>query len=81
LARRAGSDFYWMAPLSREVAGEKVTRSDLGRNCRDAFLGLSKTCAKLGIAFCDYLESRLKLPNHPDIPPLPQLVTNRCAAG
>jgi hypothetical protein len=22
-----------------------------GRDCRDAFLGLNKTCAKLGIAF------------------------------
>jgi hypothetical protein len=27
------------------------TRSDLGRDCRDAFLGLAKTCAKLKIAF------------------------------
>jgi Transposase IS66 family len=26
------------------------TRSDDGRDCRDAFLGLAKTCAKLGIA-------------------------------
>jgi hypothetical protein len=29
--------------------------SDAGRDCRDAFLGLAKTCAKLGIAFWDYL--------------------------
>jgi hypothetical protein len=57
------------------------TRSDPGRDCRDAFLGLSKTCAKLGIAFWDYLGSRLKLPNHPDIPSLPQLVSHRCASG
>src|SRR3954463_5908986 len=35
------------------------TRSDLGRDCRDAFLGLAKTCAKHGIAFWDYLGSRL----------------------
>jgi Transposase IS66 family len=27
------------------------TRSDIGRDCRDAFLGLAKTCAKLEIAF------------------------------
>jgi hypothetical protein len=57
------------------------TRSDPGRDCRDAFLGLSKTCAKLGIAFWDYLGSRLKLPNHPDIPSLPQLVSLRCTSG
>ena len=33
----------------RKVSGG--TRSDTGRDCRDAFLGLSKTCAKLGFAF------------------------------
>jgi hypothetical protein len=27
------------------------TRSDTGRDCRDAFLSLNKTCAKLRIAF------------------------------
>jgi hypothetical protein len=31
------------------------TRSDGGRDCRDAFLGLAKTCAKHGVAFWDYL--------------------------
>ena len=31
------------------------TRSDIARDCRDAFLGLAKTCAKLEIAFWDYL--------------------------
>jgi hypothetical protein len=52
------------------------TRSDRGRDCRDAFLGLAKTCAKHGVAFWDYLGSRLRLPGQPLIPPLPQLV--RC---
>jgi hypothetical protein len=52
------------------------TRSDLGRDCRDAFLGLSKTCAKLGLAFWDYLGSRFAVPGHPGIQPLPNLV--RC---
>jgi hypothetical protein len=28
----------------RKVSGG--TRSDMGRDCRDAFLGLNKTCAK-----------------------------------
>jgi len=52
------------------------TRSDLGRDCRDAFLGLAKSCAKLGVAFWDYLGSRLRIPGQPVIPPLPDLV--RC---
>jgi hypothetical protein len=32
--------------IKRKISGG--TRSDLGCNCRDAFLGLAKTCAKLG---------------------------------
>jgi hypothetical protein len=52
------------------------TRSDAGRDCRDAFLGLAKTCAKHGTAFWEYLGSRLRVPGQPLIPPLPQLV--RC---
>jgi Transposase IS66 family len=62
-----------------QVTRRKVsagTRSDDGRDCRDAFLGLAKTCAKQGIAFWDYLGSRLNVPGQPLIPPLPQLV--RC---
>jgi hypothetical protein len=30
------------------------TRSDIGRDCPDAFLSLAKTCDKLGIAVWDY---------------------------
>jgi len=52
------------------------TRSDRGRDCRDAFLGLTKTCTKLGVAFWDYLGSRLRVPGQRVIPPLPDLV--RC---
>jgi hypothetical protein len=52
------------------------TRSDVARDCRDAFLGLAKTCAKHGIAFWAYLGSRLSVPGQPLVPPLPQLV--RC---
>ena len=62
-----------------QVTRRKVsagTRSDTGRDCRDGFLGLAKTCAKHGIAFWDYLGSRLRVPGQPLIPPLPQLV--RC---
>ena len=58
----------------RKVSGG--TRSDVGRDCRDAFLGLAKTCAKLGIAFWDYLGSRLAIPDHPMVPSLADLI--RC---
>ena len=63
----------------RKVSGG--TRSNTGRDCRDAFLGLAKTCAKLKIAFWDYLGSRLQAPNHHDIPSLPQLIRHRCATA
>ncbi|HUD61486.1 MAG TPA: transposase [Acetobacteraceae bacterium] len=62
-----------------QVTRRKVsagTRSDLGRDCRDAFLGLAKTCSKLQVAFWDYLGSRLHIPGQPVIPPLPGFV--RC---
>src|SRR5688572_15901183 len=56
----------------RKISGG--TRSDAGRDCRDAFLGLAKTCAKLGIAFWDYLGSRLEVPGNPMIPYLPEMI-------
>jgi hypothetical protein len=56
----------------RKVSGG--TRSVDGRDCRDAFLGLMRTAAKLGIAFWDYLGARLGIPDHPAIPYLPDLV-------
>lgn len=34
------------------------TRSDLGRDCRDTFASLKKTCNKLGISFWEYLKDR-----------------------
>ena len=58
----------------RKVSGG--TRSDVGRDCRDAFLGLAKTCAKLGVAFWDYLGSRLAIPDQPTVPSLADLI--RC---
>lgn len=60
----------------RKISGG--TRSDLGRDCRDAFLGLAKTCAKLRISFWDYLGSRLAVQGCQPIPPLAGLVTIRC---
>src|SRR3954468_2193715 len=52
------------------------TRSEAGRDCRDAFLGLAKTCAKHAIAFWDYLGSRLNVAEQALIPYLPDLI--RC---
>jgi hypothetical protein len=63
-----------------QVTRRKVsagTRSNAGRDCRDAFLALAKTCAKLGISFWDYLGDRLAIPGGPVIPELPQLVLAR----
>jgi hypothetical protein len=60
----------------RQVSGG--THSDSGRDCRDAFLGLAKTCRKLGVAFWDYLGARLEIPGAAIVPYLPDLI--RCHA-
>jgi hypothetical protein len=52
------------------------TRSDDGRDCRDAFLGLAKTCAKLGISFWDYLGSRLAIAGSAIVPYLPEILAS-----
>ena len=56
----------------RKVSGG--TRSDQGRDCRDAFLGLMKTCAKQSIRFWDYLGSRIGVPGATNVPLLPALI-------
>jgi cell division septum initiation protein DivIVA len=56
----------------RKISGG--TRSNIGRDCRDAFLGLMKTCAKQGIRFWDYLGARLGVLGAADVPPLAELV-------
>ena len=48
------------------------TRSDLGRQCRDTFISLKKTCRKQNISFWQYLLDRLKQTN--EIPWLPDLI-------
>ena len=60
------------AVTRRKLSGG--TRSDAGRACRDAFLGLLKTCAKLGIRFWDYLGARLGAAGAPTVPGLDHLV-------
>ncbi len=61
----------------RKVSGG--TRSDLGRQCRDTFASLKKTCRKLGISFWEYLQDRVSLTKA--IPPLPMLIRNAAASG
>jgi hypothetical protein len=57
----------------RKISGG--TRSDAGRRARDIFVGLKKTCRKLGISFWDFLTSR----NHSDdeVPLLPDLIREK----
>ncbi|MDH3662996.1 MAG: hypothetical protein OEU92_23725, partial [Alphaproteobacteria bacterium] len=56
----------------RKVSGG--TWSDDGRQARDTFLGLLKTCQKLRVSFFDYLGHRLGVQGAPNITPLPNLV-------
>ena len=61
--------------MRRKVSA--ATRSDDGRDCRDAFLRLAKTCDKVGIGVWDYLGSRLKVVGHAIIQPLEHYVRGR----
>ena len=61
----------------RKVSGG--TRSELGRQCRDTFASLKKTCRKLGVSFWLYLLDRVSLTNA--IAPLPSLIRNAAMAG
>lgn len=49
-----------------------TTRSEDGRQARDTFLSLKKTCQKLGISFWNYLQDRLAQKN--EILALPSLI-------
>ena len=62
--------------IKRKISGG--TRSNQGRDCRDAFLSLLLTCTKLGLSFWDYLGDRLGVPGA-DAPYLPNLVRLRSA--
>jgi hypothetical protein len=59
----------------RKISGG--THIEAGRDCRDAFLGLAKTCAKLGVTFWQYLRHRLCVAGASLVPPLPDLVRLR----
>jgi hypothetical protein len=62
--------------IKRKISGG--THSDTGRDCRDAFLGLMHTCAKLRIAFWDYLGDRLGITGQPALPALADLIQRSC---
>ena len=59
----------------RKVSGG--TRSDLGRQCRDTFISLKKTCRNLGLSFWDYLNDRIARADR--ILFLPTLIATRAA--
>jgi hypothetical protein len=58
----------------RQISGG--TKTDTGRDCRNAFLGLGKTCRKLGVSFWNYLGARLSVAGAPAVPRLAELI--RC---
>jgi Transposase IS66 family len=62
----------------RKVSGE--TRSAAGKQARDTFLSLLKTCSKLAISFWDYLGARLKIPDAERVPWLPDLIGQNLSA-
>ncbi len=62
----------------RKISGG--TRSDAGRDCRDSFLGLMKTCAKQAVSFWDYLGDRLGVPGAPAVARLADLIRAPAAA-
>ena len=64
--------------IREQVIRKKIsrgTRSDVGRQCRDTFLSLKKTCRKLGLSFWHYLLDRIQ--GDQAIPPLPVLIRQR----
>jgi hypothetical protein len=61
---------------TRKISGS--TRSDLGRQCRDTFASLKKTCRKLGVSFWAYLQDRLR--GLGQLPRLGELIRERATA-
>jgi hypothetical protein len=54
----------------RKISGS--TRSETGRQCRDTFTSLKKTCRKLGVSFWQYLKDRIEKTGF--IPDLSELI-------
>jgi hypothetical protein len=57
----------------RKISGS--TRSDMGKECRDTFTSLKKTCRKLGISFWQYLKDRIEYQNK--YPPLAEIMKSQ----
>ena len=62
----------------RRISGE--TRSAAGKQARDTFLSLLKTCSKLAVSFWDYLGARLKIPETDPVSWLPDLIRQHVPA-
>jgi hypothetical protein len=62
--------------IRRKISGG--TRSDAGKCARDTFVGLKKTCRKLGVSFWQYLLSRIR--GDGKIPPLPDILRAKATA-
>jgi Transposase IS66 family len=62
--------------IRRKISGG--TRSDAGRYARDTFVGLKKTCRKLGVSFWQYLLSRIR--GDGKIPPLSDILRTKATA-
>jgi hypothetical protein len=54
----------------RKISGS--TRSELGRQARDTFASLKKTCRRLGVNFWAYLQDRVR--GLGQVPRLPELI-------
>jgi hypothetical protein len=61
----------------RKISGG--TRNDAGRQCRDTFASLKKTCRKLGLRFWDYLQDRVR--GLAKIPRLAELIHQKARAA
>lgn len=57
----------------RKVSGP--TRSEAGRNARDTFASLKKTCRKIGVSFWDYILDRIAQKNN--IPSLSSIISEK----
>ena len=60
----------------RKVSGG--TRSSRGRQSRDTFISLKKTCRKLGLSFWEYIQDRVSGLN--SIPTISELMRKKAAA-
>ena len=81
LPRRPSPTFARLSnDIRSQVTRRKIsggTHSDRGRDCRDGFLGVFKTCDKLGVSSWQYLGDRLGIPGSEPVAPLPDLIRAR----